>query len=185
MGGHSGIKSDLLNNSTSANNLGTQYNSQALGINSALTPTLTAQMANPQGYSPTTMGQMQTAAEQTAGGSNAGIAGAAGLRAARTRNIGSGQAATEEAGRGAGQELSQINAGIQTNNANLKAKQQAEAEGGLGKMYGEDVGAGEGALGLSNQSLTGAGNLSDFWQQLALQGVQSAGQVGAAYAGHK
>ena len=183
MGGHNGIKGDLLNNMTTANNLGNQYNSQALGISSALTPTLTAQMVNPQGYSPTTMGQMQTAAEQTAGGTNAGIAGAAGLRAARTRNMGSGQAATAEAGRGAGQELSQINAGIQTNNANLKAKQQAEAESGLGKMYGEDVGAGEGALGLSNSSLASAGNLKNFWQDYLLNAQKEESSMAAAAGG--
>ncbi len=164
MGG-TGVKKDLFANEGQANNLSNQYVSNALGISSALTPTLTAQMVNPQGYNPTTMGQMQTAAEQSAGGGNAAAAGQAGLRAARTRNAGSEQAATAEGSRNAGQELSQVNAGIQTNNANLKAKQQAGAESGLGSLYGEDVNAGNNALGLSNQALGMAGNQKPgFWQ---------------------
>ena len=166
MGG-TGSHKNLLSEQGTANGLSNQYASNALGINSALAPTLTAQMVNPQGYSPSTMGQMTTAAEQTAGGSNAGIAGTAGLRAARTRNIGSGQAATAEAGRGAGQELSQINAGIQSNNANLKAKQQAQAESGLGSLYGEDVGAGNNALGLGINANKAAGDSKPgYWQGL-------------------
>jgi hypothetical protein len=174
MGGHNGIKSDLLSNSGSADALSQQYGSQALGINSTLAPALTAEAINPQGYSPTSMSAMTTGAEQTAGGTNAGIAGQAGLRAARTRNIGSGQAATAEGGRAAGQELSQVNAGIQSNNANLKAKQQQEGLSGLGELYGTDVSAGEGALGLSNQSLGDAGNLQNFWQQYALNAQKAA-----------
>lgn len=175
MGGHNGIKSDLLANSGTANGLSNQYNSEALGIGSSLVPTLTSQMANPQGFNPTTMGQMTTAAEQTAGGSNAGTSGAAGLRAARTRNIGSGQSTISQAGRDAAEQLSQRNAGIQTQNANLKAKQQSDAEHELGSLYGTDVGAGESALGISNSALNNAGNLQNFWQQMLLQGMSSAG----------
>ena len=111
MGG-SGSKKDAFQNWSQGQGLSNQYNSQALGLNAALTPALTAESINPQGFSPTTMGQMQTAAEQTAGGANAGEAGTAGLTAARTRNVGAGQAAGEEAGRAASQNLSQVNAGI-------------------------------------------------------------------------
>ena len=161
----SGVKKDAFANSGTANGLENQYSSQALGIGSSLAPALTAESINPQGYSPTTMGQMTTAAEQTAGGSNAGVAGEAGLRAARTRNIGSGQAATAEGGRAAGQELSQVNAGIQSNNAQLKAKQQQEGLSGLSSLYGTDVTAGNNALGLSNQALGTATNAKPtFWQ---------------------
>ena len=167
----SGVKKDAFANSGTANGLQNQYSSQALGLGSTLAPSLTAESINPQGYSPTTMGQMTTAAEQTAGGSNAGVAGEAGLRAARTRNIGSGQAATAEGGRAAGQELSQVNAGIQTNNAKLKAQQQQEGLTGLEHMYGTDVTAGENALGLSNSSLNLANNAKPTFWQSALQDV--------------
>ena len=183
MGGHSGIKSALFDNSNSAQNLSNQYSSQALGIQSALTPQLEDEAANPQGYNPTTMGQMTTAAEQTAGGSNAGISGSAGLRAARTRNIGSGQATTAAAGQGAGQELSQINAGIQTKNADLKAKQQQAGLSGLEGVGAGDMSAGENALGLSNSALGTAGNMKNFWQEYLLQAQKEAGQMAGAGGG--
>ena len=101
------------------------------------------------------------------------------LRAARTRNLGSGQAAISQAGQNAGQELSETNAGIQAKNAGVKVQQQQNAEKGLEGLYGTNVGAGEQALGESNSALKDAGSLSNFWQQLLLQGVQSAGQAAA------
>ena len=180
MGG-SGIKKDAFQNWETGNNLSNQYSSQALGINSALAPTLTAESINPQGFNPTTMGQMTTAAEQTAGGSNAGAAGTAGLKAARTRNIGSGQAAAADAGRMASQNLSQTNAGIQSQNAKLKATQQQEGISGLGKLYGEDVTAGNNALGLSNQALDAADKAPQgFWQQYLLNAQKAAASMAAA-----
>ena len=127
------------------------------------------------------MGQMTTAAEQTAGGSNAGATGQAGLMAARTRNIGSGQATAANASTKAGENLSEINTGIQSKNADLKAKQQQAGLSGLEHMYGTDVGAGEGALGISNQSLSDAGNLKNFWQSLLTQGIDSGTKAGVAY----
>ena len=157
-----------------------QYDSQALGLSSTLAPALTAESINPQGYSPTTMGQMTTAAEQTAGGSNAGATGQAGLMAARTRNIGSGQATAANASTKAGENLSEINTGIQSKNADLKAKQQQAGLSGLEHMYGTDVGAGEGALGISNQSLSDAGNLKNFWQTYLLQAQGNADKMATA-----
>lgn len=184
MGGHSGEKSDLLANSGTANTLENLYGTNAATNNAVLQPALTQEIVNPSGYTPTQMGAMTTAAEQSAGGSNAGAAGGALLRAGRTHNIGSGQAATSAASRNAGQELSQVNAGIQSKNADLEQKQRQSALSTEEGLYGTNVGAGENALGLSNTSLNDAGNLKDFWQQLLLQGVQSGGQVGAAYAGN-
>lgn len=183
MGGHNGIKQDLLNNSATANNLEGLYASNAAGINSTLVPTLKAQMINPQGYNPATMASMITAAEQTAGGSNADATGGALLRAARTRNAGAAPAAIAASNRAAGQNLSQRNAVIQNQNAELKAKQQLGAEAGLGSLYGENVNAGNQALGLSNSALGTAGNLKNFWQDLLMQGLKSGGEVAAAAAG--
>ena len=175
MGG-TGAKQDAFNLEGQESGLGNQYASQALGVNSTLAPALTAESVNPQGYSPTSMAAMTTSAEQSAGGTNAGIAGQAGLRAARTRNLGSGQAATAQGGEAAGQELSQVNAGIQTNNANLKAKQQQEGLSGLGALYGTDVNAGNNALGLANNADQIAGNQKPgFWQGLG----QNLGTAGA------
>jgi hypothetical protein len=179
--GHAGIGKDLLGNSTTAQGLENLYSSNAQSVNSTLTPALTAEATNPQGYSPTQMAAQTTAAEQTAGGANAGAKGGALLRAARTRNVGSAPAAISESNRAGSQDLSQINAGIQTRNADLQQKQRQSGISGLEGLYGENVGAGESALGLSNSALNDAGNLKDFWQQLLLQGVQSGGQVASAY----
>ena len=80
---------------------------------------------------------------------------------------GSGEAATAEGGRAAGQELSQTNAGIQGEDAALKAKQQGQAESELGNLYGTDVSAGNNALGLANNAIDIAGNQKPgFWQNL-------------------
>ena len=180
-----GAKKDLFANEATASGLSNQYSSQALGIGSKLTPQLTAESVNPQGYSPTTMGQMTTAAEQTAGGSNAGVTGEAGLRAARTRNIGAGQAATAEGGRAAGQELSQVNAGIQSNNAKLKAQQQQEGLSGLEQMYGTDVNAGNNALGLSNQAIGEISNVKpSFGEWLTKNQIDTGDQMAVKVAGN-
>jgi hypothetical protein len=161
-----GARKDAFNLYGQESGLGNQYASQALGVNSTLAPALTAEAVNPQGFNPTTKGQMTTAAEQTAGGSNAGAAGSAGLRAARTRNIGSGQAATADASRGASERLSQTNAGIQSEDAQLKAKQSQAGLSGLGALYGTDVNAGNNALGLANQATQIAGQQKPgYWQQ--------------------
>ena len=181
MSGHSGIKGDLLSNSGTANGLESLYGANAAGINSSLTPALTQEAINPSGYTPTEMASQTTAAEQTAGGSNSGAAGGALLRAARTRNAGAAPAAIDAASQRAGQQLSQTNAGIQTNNANLQQKQKQAGISGLEGLYGENVGAGENALGLSTGALKDAGSLQNFWQQLLMQGVQSGGQVAGGY----
>lgn len=183
MGGHNGIKGDLLSNSGTGDTLEQLYGSNAAANNAVLQPALTQEVVNPSGYTPTQMGAMTTAAEQTAGGSNAGATGGAMLRAARSRNIGSAQAETGEAARGAGQDLSQINAGIQSKNADLQQKQHQQGLSEEESLYGTNVGAGENALNLSDTSLKDAGSLSNFWQQLLMQGIQSAGQVAGAAAG--
>lgn len=183
MGGHSGIKSGFAQNSREAQGLSGLYGSNAAQIGGALTPTLESELVNPQGFTPQQMSAQTTAAEQTAGGSNAGATGGALLRAARTRNAGAAPAAIGAANRGASQNLSQINAGIQENSANLAAKRQGEAARGLEGLYGENVGAGENALGLSNTSLKDFGDLGNFWQQLLMQGLKSGGEIAAAKAG--
>ena len=177
MGGHSGITSNLLANSGTANGLEGLYSGNATGINSTLTPTLQAESATPIGYTPAQMASQTTAAEQTAGGGAAGATGGAMLRAARTGNIGAAQPAISEASRNASQRLSQTNAGIQTDSADLGAKRQMQAQGGLGSLYGENVGAAGNALNASNSSLKDAGDLSNFWEQWLLNAQSGAAQA--------
>lgn len=177
---------DLLTNSSTANGLESLYGSNAAQLNSTLAPALTAEATNPSGYTPTQIGAMTTGAEQTAGGANAGATGGALLRAARTRNVGAAPASIAQTNRQGGQELSQINSGIQTSNANLQQKQRQEGISGLEGLYGENVNAGNEALGLSSGALKDAGGLNNFWQQLLLQGMQSAPQaIGNIVAGNQ
>ena len=181
MGGHKGVGTDLLQNSTAANGLEQLYGTNAAQANPV--GMLTAEAVNPSGYSPTQMAAQTTAAEQTAGGANAGATGGALLRAARTRNAGAAPAAIGASNRAAGEDLSQVNAGIQSKNADLQQKQRQQGISGLEGLYGENVGAGEQALGLSTGAIKDAGSLDNFWQDLLKQGIQSAGQAGASYAG--
>ena len=183
MGGNSGIKGQLLANSGNAQNLSSLYGGNAANVYGALEPALASEAIAPQGYTPAQMAAQTTAAEQTAGGANAGATGGALLRAARTRNIGSAQPAISEASRNASQNLSQTNAGIQKSSADLAQKKQSQAQSALGSLYGENVNAGENALGISNSALKDAGSLSNFWQELLKQGMQGGGDVASAYAG--
>lgn len=178
MGGHAGIGKDLLQNSTTANGLQSLYATNAAQANPV--GALTAEATNPSGYTPTEMAAQTTAAEQTAGGSNAGAVGGAIRRAAQTRNVGAAPGAIATADRNSGEELSGINAGIQTRNADLKQKQRQQGISGLEGLYGENVGAGENALGLSSGALKDAGSLSNFWQDLLMQGLKSGTQVATA-----
>jgi len=181
MSGHAGITGDLLSNSGTATGLGQLYGANAAGVNSTLTPALTTEAVNPQGYSPTQMAAQTTAAEQTAGGSNAGATGGALLRASRTRNVGAAPAAIDASSQNASKDLSQVNAGIQTKNANLQQQQKQQGLSGLEHLYGTDVGAQENALNTSNTALKDAGSLDNFWQDLLKQGIQTGGQVAGSY----
>jgi hypothetical protein len=156
------------------------YAGNAASTNATLSPILTAQAVNPQGYTPQQMSAQTTAAEQSAGGSNSGATGGALLRAARTRNLGSGQAAVSQSSQNAGENLSQTNAGIQNASANKATQQQGRAISGLESLYGTDTGASIGALNSSTNAYSDAGHLNNFWQQLLQQGIQTGGQVASA-----
>ena len=128
-----------------------------------------------------------TAAQQSAGGSQSATVGQGGLYAARTRNAGGAQGAIGAGTRGAGANLSRSAVGTEVNSANLANRNQQAGISGLGGLYGTELGEGENALGLSNSALSGADQsaANNPWMKLLLQGVQSGGQVGAAYAGNQ
>jgi hypothetical protein len=183
MGGNGGAKSGLFANAGAGQGLEGMYSGNAANVYGALEPQLAAEAAHPEGYSPAQMAAQTTGAEQTAGGGAAGATGGALLRAARTGNKGAGQAAISQASRNASQNLSQTNAGIQTASANLAAKRQGQAQAGLGNLYGENVGAGINALNSSTNAFHDASQIKPFWEQLLLQGMQSAGQAASGNLG--
>lgn len=140
-------------NAQTGQNLSSTYTGTAAGTRSILTPTLNRMATAPQGFSPTTINNMNTAALQTLGGAEAGTVGGGIQRAAATNNAGGYAPAAADASRAAMQGLSDAALGVQNKNAMLQEQQRAQGLSGLENLYGEDVGAGENALGLSNQSL--------------------------------
>jgi hypothetical protein len=106
-----------------------------------------SESAHPQGFNPADEAAMRTEAEQSAGGTQAAAVGQGGLLGARTRNKGAAAQAVADASRGAGQQLSNAGLRVQTENADLKNQQRAQALSGLTGLTGMETGASNNALG--------------------------------------
>jgi len=185
--GSSGVKSDDLANSGTANTAATGYGSNAAGLYGSLAPAYSAMAFNPQGYGATNLAKMNTASQQSLGGSNAGVTGQAGLQAARTRNAGGSAAVLDAASQNAMRQNSENAVGTDVANANLQQKQQGEGLAGLSSLYGQNVNAELGEQGVSNQALGQAAQIQNPWSQLgmnALKDVVNSGlNTGEAWAG--
>jgi hypothetical protein len=149
-------------------------------------PELQAESANPQGYGPTELAQMNTAAQQSAGGTQSGATGQGALLAARTKNPGTAAAAIGQSARTAGEIASKGALGTQVANANLKQKQQQAGLTGQENLTGLETGAGLTALGQVAPDVnanTGAINASYDWAKDILDpALQAAGQGASAAA---
>jgi hypothetical protein len=132
---------------TQASNTSTNLENNANALYGTLAPTLESEIANPTGYNPMDLSKMNTAAEESAGGTQAGATGQGALLASRTKNPGTADAAIAESARTAGQDLSQKALGIQTGNARLKEQQRQEGIAGLGGLTNEETNAGITSLG--------------------------------------
>ncbi|HJS97857.1 MAG TPA: hypothetical protein VJ756_02110 [Terriglobales bacterium] len=117
-----------------------------------LFPTLQKNLINPQGFGKD-LGAINTANQQSIGGSEAGAVGQGNLTAARTRNAAGFAPALDEAMRSGGRQLSQTAADVQTQNALVKQQQQQDAIKALSGLYGENMIDTLRALGLSNDAL--------------------------------
>jgi hypothetical protein len=104
-----------------------------------LEPTLQREANNPQGYSPKQLAAMNTATQQSTGGSVGGATGQANLEAARTRNAGGFQGAVSSSARSAGETLSQDALGVQMAQANLQQLQRQQSLNALQNLYGMDM----------------------------------------------
>lgn len=180
-----GVEQNQLQNSGTATGMSSGLYGQAGNLYGSLAPTLQTEAAHPAGYSPTQIASMNTAAQQSAGGSNAGAAGQGALLASRTKNAGTADAAIGQSTRQSGQNLSKAAVDTQLDNANLQQKQQQQGISGEEGLYGTDLGASQTALGLSNSALTGAAQSSsdNIWNKVLLQAMsnaQKAGDAGAA-----
>lgn len=145
-----------MTNSGTAQGLSKGYATGANNTSSILTPTLNRMATTPQGFTPQTMNNMNTAAMQSIGGANAGIVGQGNLQAARTNNAGGFQAGATAAGHDATAVLSDAALGVQNRNAMLQEQQRMQGVQGLENQYRTDVGATGNALRLSNESLGAA-----------------------------
>lgn len=162
-----GVEKDQLANSGNANAISSTAAGNANSLYGTLAPELQAESAHPGGYTPTQLAAQGTAAQQSAGGSQAATVGQAGLLGARTGNKGAGDAAIAAGQRTAGDQLSKAATGIQTNNAGLEQKQQQAGISGMENLYGTNMGSAIGALNTSNQALSGAqGSSQDNYMDL-------------------
>jgi hypothetical protein len=183
-------------NGAAATSLSNQHLANSNDLFSTLAPAYKAEAANPQGFGKADLDTMNTASQQSVGGSTAGLVGQGMLTAARTRNVGGNSAALDEAARIGDRTLSQNAVEIQANNAALKEKQRQEGLAGLTSLYGGNDAATMQALGLSNDAYdkasrayvnptvgllqsamqgagTGAGLAAGCWIADALYGVGS------------
>lgn len=184
MSSGSGVKSGLFANSGAGQGISSNAASTSAGLYGTLSPALTTEATEPQGIAPADLAKMNTAAQQSAGGSNAGAVGQGSLLSARTRNAGSAQGAIAKSAENAGQTLGNEAVGIQNQNTQTKLKQQQEGLNGLQGLYGTNENEALGGLGASNSALNDAGNMKNFWQGLLTQGLQSGGQVATAGLGN-
>ena len=170
--GSSGVKSDDLANSGTASNAAASYGGNAGGLYGSLAPAYSAMAFNPQGYGATNLAKMNTASQQSLGGSNAGVTGQAGLQAARTRNAGGSAAVLDAASQNAMRQNSENAIGTDVANANLEQKQQGEGLAGLSSLYGQNVNAQLGEQGISNQALAQAAQIQNPWSQLGMNALK-------------
>lgn len=179
-------KSGLLADSGTAQTLGNTGSANAASLYGTLSPALTTEAAAPQGINPADLAKMNTAAQQSAGGSNSGAVGQGSLLSARTRNAGSADAGIAKSAEGAQQTLGNEAVGIQNENTQTKLKQQQQGLSGLQGLYGTNENAALGGLNASTAALNGEAKAPpSFWQKMAtnagslyLNNLASTGQGG-------
>ena len=162
-------------NARTGQSLENQYNATSQSELGGLLPAYSTEAAHPMGFAPNDLAGMNTAAQQSEGGSMAGAVGQGNLEAARNRNSGSFAPALDSAATGAGKTLSQDALGVNEQNAQLKEQQRQQGLQGMLGLYDTSTAAGMNALGESNNAVnagTGAaqqttGEWMPFLQQAA------------------
>jgi len=124
---------------------------------SKLSPMYEQEAENPQGYGGADLAGMNTAVQQSVGGSTAAAKGEGMLQAARTRNRGAMASSIGDSIRSGQRTLADKALDIQGKNADLKQRQQQAGLEGLAGLYGENEKQQLGGLGEANQSI-GEGN---------------------------
>ena len=154
MASSSGVKQDAMVNSDQANN-------RAAGAFSTLNPLYTSMATNPQGYTPQQKANLLTAGAQGLGGGVAAATGQNALYAARTGNVGGDALALDDATRQAGVTQSNVDLGVQNQDAQLQQQNRNIGLQGLNGLYNTNEQAGYNYLNLANNAKP------TFWQQTA------------------
>jgi hypothetical protein len=151
------------------------------GLYSTLAPQLSNEATNPQGFAPADLAAMNTAGQQSAGGSEAAAVGAGGLAASRTKNAGAAGSGIAAGVRAAGENLEKGALGTQIKNANVKQQQQQSALKGEEGLYGTDIAGANAALGETaanvNANTNAEGASYDWAKYLLDPAMQAAGSA--------
>ena len=162
---------------TTAQNNSNTFMGNANGLFSTLAPELQTEVSHPSGIAQPDLAAMNTASQQSAGGSMAGAVGQGALAKSRLKNAGAGDAAIADSSRGAGEDLSKRALQTQIENAGMKAKQQQAGLSGLEGLTGMETGAANQALGIVPQAVnanTNAANQSWDWAKMLLDPAMAA-----------
>jgi hypothetical protein len=180
-----GVESGQLQNAGIGRSMADKMFTNGENVYGSLTPALSAAAYAPSGYTPGQKATINTASQQSAGGTNAGAVGSGGLYAARTRNAGAPASAIGSSTRAAGANLSRAAAGTEAESADLAQQNRRSALGGLGEVGRTETGAGIGALDASNSALSGAdqSKANDPWLKLYLQAQSNANQAASLAGG--
>ena len=162
---------------------------QSGALYSTLAPQLAAQAANPRGMGPQDLARADTAAQQSAGGSQAAATGEASLIEGRTRNAGGLGMALGKAAREGGRQLSEATLGTRMADTELKENQRKEAIRGEEGLYGTSLAGSGQSLGqvASNVNAdTGAKDASWNWSKYIMSPLLSAaGGAAPLFAPHR
>lgn len=169
---------------------GLQYSQNLQGqqnaLYSSLAPTLEQDIAHPVGLNPYEKAAANTAAQQSAGGTQAAAVGQGALQAQRTRNAGTADAAIGEGARGAGRDLSRAALSTELQDAQMKQQKQQQAKGELAGLYGVATPGGSAALNTvanNANANTNAANASWDWAKYLLDpAMEASGNAAKAFA---
>lgn len=171
---------------TSGVNYSQNLQGQQNALYSTLSPTLQQDIAHPVGLNPYEKAQANTAAQESAGGSQAAAVGQGALQAQRTRNAGTADAAIGEGARSAGRNLSRAALSTELQDSAMKQQKQQQAKAELAGLYGVATPGGSQALSTvaqNSQANTAANNASWNWARYildpALQAAGGAATMGA------
>lgn len=158
---------------------GGTYGTEGQDIGSLLVPQLQQDVANAPGFSLAQQNAMLVQGLGGAGGAASGIAGEAGLQAARSRNVGGTAGILDEAARDKMRTSAGVGLDVATKNAMLQQQQRSSALKQLESMYGTDVSASLKAQELVPQDIDAWAKANQTgWLQNVDQTIGALGSLG-------